>query len=449
MPNPRSSHSSHESGTSRTGDSAASEPAGQPGDNGVGSTERSVEVAVIGGGPGGACVATLLGQAGREVALFERHAFPRFKVGESLVPSVNLALEKLGVLDQLDALRFPRKHAVQFLSPKGPGRPFYFSETRDPRMHHTWQVLRSDFDALLLDRAAQAGVQTQTETEVLDVCTSGDSVTGIKVRTAQGVEQTVRAKVVVDASGQHGILGRRFGGRAHIAGLENASVFAHYEGVVRDTGLDAGSTLIYRLDGGSWLWFIPLPDTVSIGLVASAREFSSMGGSAAEILDGALARCPLLAERLVSARRTTEVHAVRDYSYRARRDGGAGWILVGDALGFIDPIYSTGLFLTMHSAELAAGCITDALDGRGVETDFAGFSGQYQDAFDQFLVLVQAFYREDFHFGELARNPTHRQGLVDLLTGLVGTPEAVEVTRAIRAFFNEEITVEPVAAAPR
>ena len=125
-------------------------------------TER-FDVAVIGGGPGGSAVSTFLARAGHRVAFFERRAFPRFQVGESLVPACNLTLEKLNVLDQLDGLGFPRKHAVQFFSPKGPSRPFYFSAAKDSRMHHTWQVLRSEFDALLLDNARQAGVQAFTE----------------------------------------------------------------------------------------------------------------------------------------------------------------------------------------------------------------------------------------------------------------------------------------------
>jgi len=393
------------------------------------------EVAIIGGGPAGAALGTLVARAGYRVRLFEKEPFPRFHIGESLVPAINLCLERLGVLGELDRLRSPRKHGVQFFTPKAVGRPFYFEEVADPRMHSTWQVLRSEFDAMLLDNAVRAGVQADTGTEVLDVWTVQDVVAGVQVKHTGGHEEVVEARIVVDASGQNGVIARQFGGRTHIPGLRNTSVFAHYRDAVLDGGRDAGSTLIFRLDSQAWIWLIPLPDLVSIGLVAPAREISSYGASPAAILDAAIAACPALAERLAPASRTTEVRAMRDFSYHAERDGGPGWLLVGDALGFIDPIYSTGLLLALQSAELGADAVVAALGGRR-DFDFRGFSAAYQAAFTRFLWLVRAFYSEDFHFGKFSMNETHRQGLVDLLTGTVDTQQAIGVTQAIREFFE-------------
>lgn len=404
---------------------------------------REFDVIVIGGGPGGAGVATMIARAGHDVALFERQAFPRFQIGESLVPAVNLTLEKLGVLDRMDGRRFPRKHAVQFFSPSGPTRPFYFSEVEDPRMHSTWQVLRSDFDAMLIENAKDAGVQVFTETEVVDVHTKGEeTVTGVEIRNVDGRTESVRSKVLIDASGQQSVLAKWFPGRKIIAGLENLAVYAHYKNVTLDTGIDAGSTLIYRVGGSAWLWFIPLPDTVSIGLVAPSRGISKFGSSPEDILANAIAASKPLQERMTEAERTTDVKGARDYSYRMTKDGGPGWALVGDALGFIDPIYSSGLLLTAQSAELGANAIDRALQSsNGTPPNLAGYSKEYQTAFDQFLVLVHAFYTEDFHFGELAKDPDHRQGLVDLLTGIVGTSHAENVTKAIRASLGTKIVL--------
>jgi flavin-dependent dehydrogenase len=394
------------------------------------------DVVVIGGGPGGAAVAALCAEAGHDVILFERQTFPRFQVGESLIPAVNLTLERLGVLGQMDTRRSVRKHGVQFFSPKGATRPFYFSEVQDPRMHSTWQVLRSDFDQMLLQNAESAGVKVRTRTEVLDVVETDGAVTGVEIQNPNGTKETVDSRVVVDASGQQGLLVRKFGGRTILPGLQNAAIYSHYSGVRRDEGIDAGSTLIYRLDTESWLWFIPLPETVSIGLVAPARKLGSFGGSREETLANAIAASEPLSERLAQATRTIDVLAARDYSYRTSRDGGRGWILVGDALGFIDPIYSTGLYLAMRSAELATEAITHALAEPGTPS-FAGFSRPYQAAFDRFHVLVKAYYSDDVRFGELAKDASNRQGLVDMLTGITDTPEAASVTDALRASLGE------------
>lgn len=400
------------------------------------------DVVVIGGGPGGSAVATLCAKAGLDVALFERQTFPRFQVGESLIPAVNLTLERLGVREQMDGRHFPRKHGVQFFSPKGATRPFYFTEVQDPRMHSTWQVLRSDFDAMLLENAENAGVKVRTRTEVLDAVETDGVVTGVEIQNPGGTKETIDSRVVVDASGQQGLLVRKFGGRTILPGLQNASIYSHYSGVTRDEGVDAGSTLIYRLDTESWLWFIPLPETVSIGLVAPARQLGSLGGSREEILANAIAGSEPLAERLTQATRTIDVLAARDYSYRTSRDGGQGWILVGDALGFIDPIYSTGLYLAMRSAELATEAITQALAGGGAPS-FAGFSRPYQAAFDRFHVLVKAYYTDHVRFGELAKDASNRQGLVDMLTGITDTPEAASVTDALRACVDSRKSASP------
>jgi flavin-dependent dehydrogenase len=399
---------------------------------------RSFDVVVIGGGPAGATAATLLAKAGHRVGLFERQSFPRFHVGESLVPAVNLALEKIGVLERMDEIGFTQKHGVQFISPKGPSRPFYFSEVRDERMHYTWQVLRSDFDRMMLDHAAECGVHVETDASVVEVCSEGDAVTGVRVRRLDESEDVVSARIVLDASGQQGVVARERSKQQLIPGLENTAVYAHYQGVKLDTGIDAGSTLIYRLDAKSWIWFIPLMGGVSIGLVTSAREILRFGQNRDEILQSAIDQCPALLERMANATVIGEVRVARDFSYRATVDGGAGWAVIGDALGFIDPVYSTGLLLSVRSAEVAALEVACALASDQQHPDMRGFSAEWQVAFDRFLPLVRAFYTDDFRFGELSKHESHRQGLVDLLTGIVDTDEAIGVVAKIQQMFDGE-----------
>lgn len=404
--------------------------------------EPDFDVVVIGGGPAGAAAAALVAEQGHRTALFERQSFPRFHVGESLVPAVNQTLDRLGLRGRMDELGFVQKHGVQFYTPNGPSRPFYFDEVDDPTLHNTWQVHRSKFDAMLLEHAQSRGVHVETDTPVVHALRDGPAVTGVRVRHLDESEQNVRARIVLDASGQKGIVASDLTQHRGVPGLENTAVYAHYRDVPLDPGKDAGSTLIYRLDARSWIWFIPLEGVVSIGLVTSAREILRFGQDRNAILDTAIAQSEHLSKRLRSATRAGEVRVARDFSYRAQRDGGPGWALVGDALGFIDPVYSTGLLLAMKSAETAALEVTCRLASDAAHPDMQGFSAPWQQSFDRFLPLVRAFYTEDFRFGEVSKEPAHRKGLVDLLTGLTDTQEAIDVTELIRRLLGDEVTAD-------
>jgi flavin-dependent dehydrogenase len=386
------------------------------------------DVITIGGGPGGAAASTLLAQRGYRVLLLERAPVPRFKIGESLMPATYGTLERMGVLPLLKDSHFPKKYSVQFFNRTGKASsPFYFMETDPSESSQTWQVLRSEFDALLLDNAAAQGVEVRRGATVKDVLFEDERAVGVRAQFAGEPEREIRCRVVVDASGQSAVIAKKLGLRQQDPELRKVSYFTHYQGALRDPGLDEGATLVLHTeDAKAWFWYIPLPDDrVSVGVVGSLDHLvAGRAGDPQQIFDEEVERCPALKPRLENASQVFPVQATRDFSYRCSRIAGDGWVLVGDAFGFLDPIYSSGVFLALKSGELAADSIHEALS----EDDLSGARlGQHGPGFaagmEAMRKLVYAFYEDGFSFaGFLKRFPEHRLNIVHLLVGNVFHP---------------------------
>lgn len=385
------------------------------------------DVIVIGGGPGGCAAATLIAQRGHRVLLLERSAEPKFKIGESLMPATWWTLKRMGMLPKLQASHFPRKYSVQFYSPSGKASsPFYFQETNPHESSVTWQVLRSEFDALLLDNAREHGVEVRRGAAVKDVLFEGDPgdrAVGVQVESGS----TLACRVVVDATGRSAFLGRKLGLMRPDPELRKASLFTHFEGALRDPGIDEGATLvIHTQDANAWFWYIPLPeDRVSVGVVGSIEHLvSSRSGDPQAVFDEEVARCPALQPRIARARQVFPVQVLRDFSYRSSRIAGDGWVLVGDAFGFLDPIYSSGVFLALKSGELAADSVHAALAAGDLSAARLGAHGpRFLAGMEAMRKLVYAFYEQDFSFARfLARFPGCRIDLIHLLVGNVFRP---------------------------
>ena len=381
------------------------------------------DVIVIGGGPAGSTVAALVAATGRQVRLFERAQFPRFAIGESLMPETYWTFRRLGVLDQLKASAFPRKHSVQFFGPSGRGSaPFYFADTNPHESAVTWQVLRGPFDEMLLDNARAKGVQVHQGTRVLNVLWEGERATGVRAQLAEGQTRDFAAQVVVDATGQSALIGRKLKLTQPEPELKKASIYTHYRGGQRDEGIDQGATLIlHTANRDSWFWYIPLSDdVVSVGVVG-AIDYLLQGrdADAQTIFDQELAQCRPLQERLQRAEQLFPVKITKDFSYRARRMAGEGWVLVGDAFCFLDPMYSSGVYLALKSGEMAA----DAIAGAFAQGDFSaaqlgGFGPELVRGMEAVRKMVYAFYAKDFSFAEfLKRHPECKQGVIDILSG--------------------------------
>lgn len=399
----------------------------------------SYDVLVAGGGPAGAVTAALVARAGYRVLLVERSPAPEFKVGESLMPASYWTFERLGLLERLRASAFPVKGSVQFFSSDGrAATPFYFEDHDPHESSLTWQVLRSDFDAMLLEAAAESGAEIRRGVGVQEVLLEGERAVGAYLKSDSSGRRQVRSRIVVDATGQRALLARQLALLEPDPRLLHASFFTHFQGARRDTGRDAGATLIlHTREHRSWFWFIPLPDDrVSVGVVGSVDRLVRGRESVPQaVFDAELDACPALQSRLASARQVRPVMVLRDFSYRVSQMAGAGWVAVGDAAGFIDPIYSTGVFLALKSGEMAADAICEALarDDLSAAT-LRSFEPALRRGMGAMRRLVYAFYDPRFSFGRFMNaHPECRGQLVDLLMGNVFRRPVDELLEALEA----------------
>ena len=405
-------------------------------------THHTYDIIVIGGGPGGSTVATLVAEHGHRVLLLERATTPQFKIGESLIPATYWTFKRLGMLEKLRESHFPQKYSVQFYSRTGKGSaPFYFFQTNPHESAVTWQVLRSEFDEMLLDNAREKGVEVRRGVGVREVLFEGDTAMGVVTQNTDGTRETLHATVIVDSTGQRSLIGRQLNLNTIEPNLKMASLFTHYEGGHRDEGIDEGATLILHTEEkDSWFWSIPLPyNRTSIGVVGELdyllqnRRDANGKLDAQKIFDEELAKCPPLKQRLKGAKQLLPIQTTKDFSYRASRVAGNNWVLVGDAFGFLDPVYSTGLFLALKSGEMAADTIIEAFNKNDFsEAQLGSFGPAFVEGMEAFRKLVYAFYTKEFSFARfLSEYPEHQGGIVDILSGDVFRKDVTHIFPAM------------------
>jgi flavin-dependent dehydrogenase len=400
---------------------------------------------VIGGGPSGSTTASLVADAGFKTLLLERDSAPRRKVGESLMPETYWVFQRLGVLDAMKKGPFVEKVGVQFVSSSGKeSSPFLFTR-HDPReCSRTWHVERAKFDQFLLDNAAKKGVEVHRGVRVLEVVFEGERAVGVRIAGAEksnghaasaagnkeGNDSTmIRAKIIVDASGQAGLLGARFKLRQPNPKFRKAAVWGHFKGSRRDVIDNGVMTVCFRTQSNrSWFWHIPLSDdVVSIGVVGDADYFFGRdAGTPDEIFAREVADCPAMTKRLEGTEKVAGLDVVKEYSYATARPSGEGWVLVGDSWGFIDPIYSSGVWFALKSGQLAADAIIEGLQNGDTSGEQLGkWEPDFRRGTTWVRKLAEAWYCGQFRVGKFIREyPQHVGPMTDILIGRIFHPEA-------------------------
>jgi flavin-dependent dehydrogenase len=384
------------------------------------------DVIVIGGGPSGSTVAARLVQRGRRVLLLEKEHFPRFHIGESLLPCAMPLLEALGVMPALLDHGFLPKYAAEFVTADGSlTRRYAFAEGLIPGAPSAFEVDRAEFDHLLLKNAAKLGVEVREGCAVtrFDITHEGAEVT---VRDEAGTETRVSAQLLIDATGQASLMAGKLGMREMDADLKNFAVFSHFEGAQRHEGKREGDISVVLVPGG-WWWVIPLAGgRTSVGQVGPASMLRGRKPDEAYFHEQ-IAATPYLAKRLGHAKRVAMVRTISDYSYVSKKLAGDRFVLVGDAGAFLDPVFSTGVYLGMVGAFQAAEAVDAALTaGRFSRREFVAYEAWVLKQVEAYKKFVKGFYRPEFV--ELLMAPSEfldlRRAVTSLLAGFgVDRPE--------------------------
>ena len=379
---------------------------------------------IVGGGPAGSSAATIVSQGGFDTLLLERETMPRYHIGESLMPEAFWCFERLGVLDQMRNSDYVRKVSVQFVSSTGKeSQPFFFKQ-HDPReCSSTWQVERAEFDHMLFKNAAANGASCVDQARVMDVLMDGDRAVGVTVQTSDGTSKEVRAKVVVDATGLQAVIAHRMGLRRDEEDLKKIAIWSYFENAERDPGEHGGATIILHTEKkDSWFWFIPLRNGItSVGVVGDRSYMLEDRGSPEQTFADELALCPAMQRRLALSTNIEKYRVAREFSYTTTQQSGDGWVLVGDAMGFIDPIYSSGVYFALQSGIMAADVVVTGLRNDDTSaTQLASWVDEFKEGTQWIRKLVDVYYCNPFSMGRfLKMYPQYIGNITDLLIGRI------------------------------
>ncbi|MDD5261313.1 MAG: NAD(P)/FAD-dependent oxidoreductase [Methylacidiphilales bacterium] len=383
--------------------------------------KSNYDVIVIGGGPAGSTAAAVLAMKGRRVLLLEKEKFPRYHIGESLIPYTYFTLERLGMLDKLRKTHFVRKYSVQFVRQSGEvSTPFYFTQNWDHPSSSTWQVIRSEFDQMLLDNTREKGAEVIEEMTVKEPIRENDFVVGVRGEDKQGRPFEVRAPLTIDASGRDGFTQVKNGWRIRDPKLNKIAVWTYYKGAMRDQGIDEGATTVAYLPGKGWFWYIPWPDDrVSVGVVAESSYLFRDTRDPETIFQREVGNNLWIQNHLAPGKVASQYRVTGEYSFRSKYCAANGLVLAGDAFAFLDPVFSSGVMLALRSGEMAGDAVDAALTAGDYSAKmFSSYGNTLCYGIESMRKLVYAFYDPNFRFKELFKKYPHlHKRLTDCLTG--------------------------------
>jgi len=383
---------------------------------------HDADVIIVGGGPAGATAAAILAGLGRTVIVCEKSDPGVYRVGESLIPYCHYPLKHSGALEAVAAAGFQEKRSVQFVAADGHvSKPFYFDDYLGAEVGQTWQVDRPLFDSLLLDNAAKRGARVLRGVTVRDFLRDEeDAVCGVFAEDADGANVALHAPVTIDASGRVALYMSQMGWRHREPALDRIAVWSYFEDAQRDPGRNEGATTIAQLPNDGWVWYLPLANNrASVGVVAKRNQLFGSTRAPDDVLAECIGLNPWIQANLAEATRVAPVRVTADYSYRAQHCAGPGVVLVGDAYGFLDPVFSSGVFLALASGERAALAVHEALEtehpGR---YDYTAYGQWFSSGTEAMRAMVHAFYDPSFSMSSMLRShPELTDDVTDCLVG--------------------------------
>src|SRR5580658_1961173 len=343
--------------------------------------QNNYDALIIGAGPSGSCAGALLAEYGHRVLILEREKFPRYHIGESLIPFTFQPLERLGMIPKMRASHFVKKYSVTFVQPDGKrSQPFYFFTRYDREtVAQSWQVLRSEFDQMLLDNARAKGAQVKEETTVLDLLQDGSRVIGVRAQSKGAAAVEYHAPITLDCSGKEAFSAVRNHWRMKDPFLNKIAVWTYYKGAQRDEGIDAGATTVAYVPEKGWFWYIPQHnDMISVGVVAEGKYLTRGGVKAPEaIFQREIEQNQWIKQHLARGKQQGRYFLTSEYSCHSKYCGCEGLLLIGDAFAFLDPVFSSGVMLALKSGTMAGDEVHQALIEQNFSSERFARYGQF------------------------------------------------------------------------